>query len=62
MTARQIIDEIKAMSPDERGQVAEFFRQWESAPLEQRTNDDAFDAIAERIFERHAPLMRKLAS
>jgi len=61
MTARQVMKEIAAMSPDERVQVAEFLRQLESAPGSQKLDDHQFEEISDRIFERHADLMRKLA-
>ncbi len=54
--------EIAAMTPDERGQIAEFLRQLESAPRDQQVDERQFEAISDRIFERHADLMRRLAS
>ncbi len=61
MTARQVMKEIAAMTPDERGQVAEFLRQLESAPVHQQVSDREFEEISDRVFERHADVMRKLA-
>ena len=49
------------MTPEERGQVAEFMRQLESAPAAGQVSDREFEEISDRIFERHAELMRKLA-
>jgi hypothetical protein len=61
MTARQVMKEITTMTPDERGQVAEFLRQLESAPAARQVSDQEFEEISDRIFERHAELFRKLA-
>ena len=61
MTARQIIDEIKAMNPEERGQVAEFLRQLEMSKAGAEISEQRVDEIADQILDRHAELMRKLA-
>jgi hypothetical protein len=61
MTARQVMKEIAAMTPEERGQVSEFLRQLESAPATRQVSDQEFEEISDRIFERHAELFRKLA-
>jgi hypothetical protein len=61
MTARQVMKEIAAMTPEERGQVSEFLRQLEDAPVHGQISDREFEEISDRIFERHAELMRKLA-
>lgn len=61
MTTRQVMNEIKAMTPEERGQVAEFLRQLESVPGTRQTDDRLVDEISDRILDRHAKLMRKLA-
>ena len=60
MTARQVMNEIKAMTPEERGQIAEFLQQLESGQPNV-PSDDRVDEISDRILERHAALMRKLA-
>jgi hypothetical protein len=56
------MDEIKAMTPEERGEVAEFLRQLEGTPSVRLADDKVVDEISDRIFDRHAELMRKLAS
>jgi hypothetical protein len=61
MTTRQVMKEIAAMTPEERGQVAEFLHQLGSAPVARQVSDREFEEISDRIFERHAALMRKLA-
>jgi len=62
MTAIQVMKEIAAMTPVERDQVAEFLRQLEGAAGSQQVDDRQFELISDRIFDRHADLMRKLAS
>lgn len=61
MTASQVINEIKAMTPEERGEVAEFLRQFESGQEIRVADDKLADEISDRILDRHAELMRKLA-
>jgi hypothetical protein len=61
MTARQVMNEIKAMTPEERGQVAEFLRQLESGPGIRQADDHLVEEVSNRILDRHAELMRKLA-
>lgn len=55
------MNEIKTMTPEERGQVAEFLRQLESVPGIRQADDRLVDEISDRILDRHAKLMRKLA-
>jgi len=62
MTAKQIMAEIKLMTAEERQQVAELLRQLEVTQEGGPVDDRKFEEIADRIFDRHAPLMRKLAS
>jgi hypothetical protein len=61
MTARQVINEIKAMLPEERGQVAQFLRQLESGQGIRHADDHLVEEASDRILDRHAQLMRKLA-
>ncbi|HEY0257175.1 MAG TPA: hypothetical protein VGC39_07025 [Candidatus Methylacidiphilales bacterium] len=56
------MNEIKAMTPEERGQVAEFLRQLENAPSSHQVDDMAIEELSDRILDRHSELMRKLAS
>ncbi len=62
MTARQVMDEIKALSPEERGKVAAFLRELEYIPQVRVADDKAADEMSDRILDQHADLMRKLAS
>jgi hypothetical protein len=56
------MDEIKAMTPEERSEVAEFLRQLEGTSSVRYADDKLADEVADRILDRHADLMRKLAS
>jgi hypothetical protein len=66
MSAAEIIEQIKALSPEERQEVVSFIRTAENdEPAATSTvrymDDRTFDAVAERVFERHAELFKKLA-
>ena len=62
MTATEVINEIKTMPVEERDQVAAFLRRCDDQPVVRHTDDQAVESAAERIVDRHAELMRKLAS
>jgi len=55
------MDEIKIMTPEERGQVAEFLRQLNTGEGTRKADDTQVEAISDRILDRHSELMRKLA-
>ncbi|MGH7959297.1 MAG: hypothetical protein ACREH8_20130 [Opitutaceae bacterium] len=58
MTAREVIDQIKTLPPQERAKVVDFV----TKELRVRTmGDRAFNQAAKRVFSRHAELMRKLS-
>lgn len=61
MTAAQVIDEIKALTAEEREQVVTFLRQYESRPVVRYADDRAVEEASRRVFDRHADLMRKLS-
>ena len=62
MTARQVIDQIKELTPEERSQVADYLRQLNEAIATTSGPDDKqVDEISDRILDRHSELMRKLA-
>ena len=64
MTAAEIIEQIKALSPEEQREISRFVLehfgtgQKRSGPLPTR---EPIKAIAKRIFERHDELFKKLA-
>jgi hypothetical protein len=62
MTARQVMDEIKTMTPEERAEVAQFLRELDNGCEVRYANDADVEKIAEKVFDRHAELMRKLAT
>lgn len=62
MTALQVINEIKAMQPEEREQVVQFLRQFEGKQEIRFADDQQAEEASEQILDRHAELMRKLAS
>jgi hypothetical protein len=61
MTATQVMNEIKAMTPEERGKVAELLRQLEHGQGIRQTDDRLVEEVSDRIMDRHADLLRKLA-
>lgn len=61
MTATQVISEIEALDPRERAKVLDWLLEAEAAQNIRCANDQSFDDVADRVMERHADLMRKLA-
>ena len=66
MSAAEIIEQIKALPPEERQQVLSFVRAVEEeesseSPSVRYADDRTFDAAVERVFEQHADLFKKLA-
>jgi len=58
MTAREVIEQIKTLPPQERDKVVDFVtKKLRVKTMDQRT----FDRSAKRVFNRHAELMRKLS-
>ena len=57
MTALEVIDQIKALPPEERAKVIEFVH----AATTGEAGDTAFANAAKWVFEEHRELMRKLS-
>lgn len=58
MTAREVIDQIKTLPPQERAKVADFV----TKEARVRTmGKRRFNQTAKQVFDRHAELMRKLS-
>jgi hypothetical protein len=66
MSAAEIIEQIKALPPEEQREVSRFMR----AHVDSSSDSDSgakaaaaepIDSIADRIFDRYEPLFRKLA-
>jgi len=61
VSAAQIIEEIKALPPEERAQVVEFVKETEK-PAVSYIDQETFDAAVKEVFTKHRELLRKLAS
>jgi hypothetical protein len=64
MSATEVIEMIKKLSPEEQAQVREFVRKADqSAPAsrDQRTDEERGIAVGRAFIERHPELFRKLA-
>ena len=64
-SALEIIEQIKVLPPEEKAKVVDYVRQLQvgpSAMTEVRLMDQAeFNAAKERMFSKHADLLKKLA-
>ncbi len=61
MTAAQVINAIKFMPKEERAKIVEFVRQSDVTSAPPGVEEKRLDAIADKVFDRHVSLMRKLA-
>lgn len=62
MTAVEVIEQIKALPPQEKAKVIDFVQAMESDPPSVRTLDPkTFERAARSVFERHSELMHKLS-
>lgn len=69
MSATEVIEEIKKLTPEERAEVCDFVNgvekteSMEDAADEsiQYASDEAFEEALEHVMTHHAPLMKKLA-
>ena len=63
MSASEVIEQIKALPPQDKVAVAEFVHHQmeaaESKPADARRTE--LEVAAEKVFERYDPLFRKLA-
>ena len=60
MTARVVIDQIKALPPKEQGKVLDFLDELKSAREARAMDSRIFEKSAKQVFTRHAELLRKL--
>ncbi|MBI5380613.1 MAG: hypothetical protein HZA31_01815 [Opitutae bacterium] len=63
MTAIEVIDQIKTMSPEERAKVVGFIREIEAAqpPGVRHADEKTFAQAAQWVLGEHTDLLRKLA-
>jgi hypothetical protein len=61
MTARGVIDQIKALPPEEQAKVIEFLEEVKTAQRVGTMSSKTFEEAAKRVFDRHAELMQKLS-
>ncbi|EDY22031.1 hypothetical protein CfE428DRAFT_0156 [Chthoniobacter flavus Ellin428] len=64
MSAAEIIEQIKALPPEEQREVSRFVHTHVDAQpprTAQRNASEPIESIASRIFDRYDPLFRKLA-
>ena len=61
MTAAEMIEQIKTLDPQERAKVLDHLLEMEAIGADGCMEDGTFDRVAERVVERHADLLRKLA-
>jgi hypothetical protein len=67
VSAQEIIEQIKALPPEEKAKVAEFVHVLERAELKESSGDVHYvdratlESSAEQIFDRYDDLFRKLA-
>lgn len=61
MSAAEIIELIKKLSPEERAQVVAFFKTEPARREVKYISDEGFEAAAKEVFEDHKELFRRLA-
>lgn len=60
MNAREVIDQIKSMPPEEQAKVIDFIAEVKAAQSAKYADQQSLDAAAKWTFSEHAELMRKL--
>lgn len=64
VSAAELIEQIKALPPEEVEEIRNLLLNGEQepgAPAVRYASDEAFDHAAQRVFEKHEDLLRKLA-
>lgn len=61
MTAFEVIDQIKALPPEERAKVVGYIREMEVEQPVRTMDRETFERSTKHVFDRHAELMRKLS-
>ncbi len=60
MTARIVIEQIKALPPEEQAKVINFLEEVKLVRAVRTMQPETFEQSAKRVFDRHADLMDKL--
>jgi hypothetical protein len=61
MSAQEVIEQIKAMPPQDRQEVVNYVREQEPAAATAPRKQPDWDRIIEEVFDEHDELFRKLA-
>lgn len=61
MTARAVIEQIKALPPEEQIKVIHFLEEAKLVRAVRTIPPETFEQSAKRVFDRHAELMNKLS-
>ena len=61
MTASAVIEQIKALPPEEQTKVIHFLEEAKLVRAVRTMPPETFESSAQRIFDRHAELMDKLS-
>ena len=66
MSALEIIEQIKALTPEEQAEVIKFLREIESSLASTKgagyMDPAAFESAKKEVFSKHSELLKKLAS
>ncbi len=61
MTARVVIEQIKALPPEEQAKVIDFLEEVKAVRQVRTVDAETFKQSTEHVFDRHAELMQKLS-
>jgi hypothetical protein len=61
MKAREVIDQIVALPPEEQAKVIDFIEGVKAVQKQREAFECSFNEAAEWVFTEHAELMRKLS-
>jgi len=63
VSAAEVIEQIKALSADEKARVIDFVTELQRVNSDIRyATDEEFNAAADEVFRKHSELLRRLAS
>ena len=61
MTAHAVIEQIKALPPEEQAKVIDFLEEVKAVQQVRTMDAETFKKSTEHVFDRHAELMQKLS-